>query len=159
MKERTDFRNMKKGVKKMQKSGDSNVKDTLRKYFLYLDDNLGILHSVIKRDLEINKGKIYIFVILFHLFLDNHYFFKTSNYCLEMESYKLQKRIVLSFETGKYEDGETDYTYIVDVFDLYLFYNPIEIVMKINRYQFLPCLQALFELLRQVIIQMLQRLI
>lgn len=51
-----------------------------------------------------------------------------------MESYKLQKRIVLSFETGKYEDGETDYTYIVDVFDLLLFYNPIEIVMKINRY-------------------------
>lgn len=61
MKERADFRNMKKGVKKMQKNGDSNVKDTLRKYFPFLDDNLDILHSVIKRDLEINIIKnIYI---------------------------------------------------------------------------------------------------
>ena len=33
-----------------------------------------------------------------------------------MEFVKLQKRVVLSFETGKYEDGETDYTYIVDAY-------------------------------------------
>ena len=50
------------------------------------------------------------------MFTPNHYFFDTSNICIEMELYKLQKRTVLSFETGKYEDGETDYTYIVDVY-------------------------------------------
>lgn len=32
-----------------------------------------------------------------------------------MEVYKLQKRIVLSFETKRYEDGDTDYTYIMDM--------------------------------------------
>ena len=32
-----------------------------------------------------------------------------------MESYRLQKRIILTFETKQYEDGDTDYTYIVDM--------------------------------------------
>lgn len=32
-----------------------------------------------------------------------------------MEAYRLYKRIVLSFETKRYEDGETDYTYIMDM--------------------------------------------
>ena len=35
--------------------------------------------------------------------------------CCLMEAYKLQKRIVLSFETKRYEDGDTDYTYIMDM--------------------------------------------
>ena len=36
-----------------------------------------------------------------------------------MESYRLQKRIILSFETKQYEDGDTDYTYIVDMWLLF----------------------------------------
>ena len=31
-----------------------------------------------------------------------------------MEHYTLQKRLILSFETKQYEDGDTDYTYVVD---------------------------------------------
>ena len=36
-----------------------------------------------------------------------------------MEHYTLQKRIILSFETKQYEDGDTDYTYVVDAFRFY----------------------------------------
>ena len=35
-----------------------------------------------------------------------------------MEHYTLQKRIILSFETKQYEDGDTDYTYVVDALRL-----------------------------------------
>ena len=35
-----------------------------------------------------------------------------------MEHYTLQKRIILSFETKLYEDGDTDYTYVVDALTL-----------------------------------------
>lgn len=45
----------------------------------------------------------------------DHSFYTSTTRTMGIESYVLQKRIVLSFETGKYEDGETDYTYIVDV--------------------------------------------
>ena len=40
-----------------------------------------------------------------------------------MERYTLQKRIVLSFETKKDEDGDVDYTYIVDAYFFLPFYS------------------------------------
>ena len=35
-----------------------------------------------------------------------------------MDHYSLLKRHVLSFETKQYEDGDTDYNYVVDMYSL-----------------------------------------
>lgn len=58
-----------------------------------------------------NKVVILLFQVrcLFHSILPSGLF------CCFMEAYRLYKRIVLSFETKRYEDGETDYTYIMDM--------------------------------------------
>ena len=37
---------------------------------------------------------------------------------VEMDRYSLLKRQVLSFETKQYEDGDTDYNYVVDMYSL-----------------------------------------
>ena len=76
-----------------------------------------------------------------------------------MKSYKLQNRVVLSFVTGVYEDGDIDYTYIVHVYLLLFNSNCIEAVMLINRCWHLHSLAVLCELSMLQIIQPLQQLI
>ena len=60
-----------------------------------------------------------------------------------MERYTLQKRMILSFETKQDEDGDVDYTYIVDAYFL-LFYVHIVRPTEINLWLLLHCLLVVF---------------